>query len=53
MVFRLKMLKILFLKESKHDELVKAKNRDELLKSFGAVKVWINGVDTVNNEDKK
>ena len=40
-------------KQTRADELVKAKNRDELLKSFGAVKVWINGVDTVNNEDKK
>ena len=40
-------------KQTRADELVRAKNRDELIKSFGAVKIWINGVDTVNNEDKK
>ncbi len=30
-------------KQTRADELVRAKNRDELLKSFGAVKIWTNG----------
>lgn len=30
-------------KQTRADELVRAKNRDELLKSFGAVKIWNNG----------
>lgn len=30
-------------KATRADELVKAKSRDELLKQFGAVKVWKNG----------
>lgn len=31
-------------RQTRADELVKAKSRDELLKSFGAVKVWNNGI---------
>ena len=34
-------------KQTRADELVKAKSRDELLKSFGAVKIWNNGVKNV------
>ena len=34
-------------KQTRADEIVKAKNRDELLKSFGAVKIWTNGVKSV------
>ncbi len=34
-------------KQTRADELVKAKNRDDLLKSFGAVKIWQNGVKNV------
>ncbi len=30
-------------RQTRADEWVKAKSRDELLKSFGAVKVWTNG----------
>lgn len=30
-------------KSTRADELVKAKSRDELLKNFGAVKIWTNG----------
>ena len=30
-------------KQTRADEIVRAKNRDELLKSFGAVKIWTNG----------
>ena len=30
-------------KSTRADELVKAKSRDELLKNFGAVKIWANG----------
>ncbi|MBS4772807.1 MAG: hypothetical protein KHX55_00845 [Proteobacteria bacterium] len=29
--------------QTRADEIVKAKSRDELLKSFGAVKIWSNG----------
>ena len=34
-------------RQTRADELVKAKNRDELLKSFGAVKIWTNGENNV------
>lgn len=34
-------------KQTRADELVKAKSRDELLKSFGAVKIWNNGAKNV------
>ena len=34
-------------KQTRADEIVRAKNRDELLKSFGAVKIWTNGEKTV------
>ena len=34
-------------KQTRADELVKAKSREELLKSFGAVKVWSNGAKNV------
>ncbi len=34
-------------RQTRADELVKAKNRDELLKSFGAVKIWKNGEKNV------
>ena len=34
-------------KQTRADEIVRAKNRDELLKSFGAVKIWVNGEDVV------
>lgn len=30
-------------RQTRADEWIKAKSRDELLKSFGAVKVWTNG----------
>ena len=32
-------------KQTRADEIIKAKSRDELLKSFGAVKSWVNGKD--------
>ena len=31
-------------KRTRADELLKAKNKEELLKSFGAVKVWTGGI---------
>ena len=34
-------------RQTRADELVKAKNRDELLKNFGAVKIWKNGEKNV------
>lgn len=34
-------------KQTRADELVKAKSRDELLKSFGAVKIWNSGEKNV------
>ena len=40
-------------KQTRADELIKAKNRDELLKSFGAVKIWKNGVEAVVDEGNK
>ena len=30
-------------KQTRADELIKAKNRDEVLKSFGAIKTWTGG----------
>ncbi len=32
-------------RRSRADELLKAKSKDELLKSFGAIKVWTGGAD--------
>lgn len=34
-------------KQTRADEIVRAKNRDELLKSFGAVKIWTNGENNI------
>lgn len=34
-------------KQTRADEIVRAKNREELLKSFGAVKIWTNGKNSV------
>ena len=31
--------------QTRADELIKAKNREDVLKSFGAVKCWTNGSD--------
>ncbi len=31
-------------KQTSADKLIKAKNRDELLKIFGAIKIWQNGI---------
>ena len=34
-------------RQTRADEIVRAKNRDELLASFGAVKIWTNGENSI------